>query len=78
MDDLRAELEHAPELQRQRAELAALAAQCPDHRLWTETLPGLRRLRYVAQRRQGTQANPYLVVTHDLAELRDALRPHSS
>jgi hypothetical protein len=77
MDDLRAELEHAPELHRQRAELADLAPQYPDHRLWTEALPGLRRLRYVAQRREGTQARPYLVVTDDLAELRDALSPHS-
>jgi hypothetical protein len=77
MDDLRAELEHAPEAQRQQAELTDLARQYPDHRLWTETLPGLRRLHYVAQRRTGTQARPYLVVTHDLAELRDALRPRS-
>jgi hypothetical protein len=74
MDDLRAEIEHASEPQRQRVELASLAPQYPDHRLWTEVLPGLGRLRYVAKRREGTQANPYLVITDDLAELRAALR----
>lgn len=45
MDDLRAELEHATGLHRQRADLAGLAdlaTQCPDHSLRTEVLPGHR------------------------------------
>jgi hypothetical protein len=54
------------------AELDALAAQHPDHHIWTETLPGLS-LRYVAQRKPGTSARPYLIVTPDLHELRTAL-----
>jgi hypothetical protein len=77
MTDATADLEHASELHRQRAELADLAPHDPDHCLWTEALPGLGRLRYVAKRREGTQARPYLVVTDDLAELRDALLPRS-
>jgi hypothetical protein len=56
-------------------ELAALAAAHPDHEIWAEQPPGLDQLKYVAQRRKGTSAQPYLVVTDDLAELRDALRP---
>lgn len=59
-------------LRQRRAALDALAAQHPDHRIWTETLPGLS-LRYVAQRRRGTNARPYLVVTDDLTELREVL-----
>ena len=57
-----------------RAALEALAAEHPEHRFWTETLPGQDRLRYVARRRPGSQANPYLVVTDDFAELLSALR----
>jgi hypothetical protein len=56
-------------------ELAALAAAHPEHEIWAEQPPGLDQLKYVAQRRKGTSAQPYLVVTEDLAELRDALRP---
>jgi hypothetical protein len=51
-----------------------LAAEHPQHRIWTETLPGQDRPRYVAQRRAGSHANPYLVVTDDFAELVTALR----
>lgn len=54
--------------------LEALAAEHPQHRIWTETLPGQDRPRYVAQRRAGSHANPYLVVTDDFAELVTALR----
>lgn len=53
--------------------LEALAAEHPQHRIWTETLPGQDRLRYVAQRRPGSHTNPYLVVTDDFAELVTAL-----
>ncbi|MGH3070131.1 MAG: hypothetical protein ACRDMI_16320 [Streptosporangiaceae bacterium] len=59
-------------LQSRRAELDTLAAQHPDHRIWTETLPGLPR-RYLAQRRPGTSARPYLIMTGDLDELKAAL-----
>jgi len=74
---LRAELEH------NRADatrvgchtaLEALAAEHPQHRFWTETLSGQHRPRYVAQRRPGSNASPYLVVTDDFAELVTALR----
>ena len=57
-----------------RAALEALAAEHPEHRFWTETLPGQDRLRYVVRRRPGSHANPYLVVTDDFAELVSALR----
>jgi hypothetical protein len=56
-------------------ELTDLAAAHPDHDIWAERLPGLPQLKYVAQRRQGSNAHPYLAVTSDLTELRDALRP---
>ena len=55
-------------------EVAALAAAHPEHEIWAEQPPGLDQLKYVAQRRKGTSAQPYLVMTDDLAELRDALR----
>jgi hypothetical protein len=61
-------------LRQRRAALDTLAAHHPDHRIWTETLPGLS-LRYIAQRRPGTSAQPYLVVTDDLDELSAALLP---
>ena len=74
---LRAELEHnrtdAARVGCQTA-LEALADEHPQHRIWTETLPGQDRLRYVAQRRPGSHANPYLVVTDDFAELLSALQ----
>ena len=74
---LRAELEHnrtdAARVGCQTA-LEALADEHPQHRIWTETLPGQDRPRYVAQRRPGSRINPYLVVTDDFAELVTALR----
>jgi hypothetical protein len=76
MNGQRSEPEHdAPTVaahHRRRAALDTLAAQHPDHHIWTETLPGLS-LRYIAQRRPGTSAQPYLVVTDDLDELSAAL-----
>lgn len=73
---LRAELEHGRGAVRVgcRAALEAVAAEHPGHRVWTETLPGQDKLRFVARRRPGSQASPYLVVTDDLAELLTALR----
>jgi hypothetical protein len=74
---LRAELEHdriAATRAGCRAALEAAAEQHPGHRIWTETLPGQDRLRYVAQRRPGSHASPYLVVTDDFTELLTALR----
>ena len=56
-------------------ELIDLARTQPGHDIWAERLPGSAQLRYVAQRRPGADAHPYLVVTSELAELRDALRP---
>jgi hypothetical protein len=82
-DLARQELEHCPvtglryEVAEEVEGLAEVAALAPHHRVWAERKPGLDRLTYVAQRRKGTNANPYLVVTKDLAELRDALRPQS-
>jgi hypothetical protein len=71
-------LDQVPELSshdpRVPDEVAALAAAHPEHEIWAEQPPGLDRLKYVAQRRKGTSAQPYLVMTDDLAELRDALR----
>jgi hypothetical protein len=81
-DDLsRCELEHhAPPATPLRItecpqELSDLANAQPGHDIWAERLPGMTQLKYVARRRQGTDAHPYLIVTSDLAELRDALRP---
>lgn len=75
---LRAELEHdrtaAVARAGCRAALEALAAEYPGHRVWTERLPGQDKLRYVARRRPGSHASPYLVVTDDFAELLAALR----
>jgi len=56
-------------------ELIDLAGTQPGHDIWAERLPGTSGLRYVAQRRPGADVHPYLVVTSELAELRDALRP---
>ena len=47
----------------------------PGHDIWAERLPGQEQLRYVAQRRRGTDAHPYVIVTSDFAELPDALDP---
>jgi hypothetical protein len=81
-DDLfRFEIEHpAPPLTPLRiaecpAELTDLASAQPGHDIWAERLPGQEELRYVAQRRRGTDAHPYVIVTSDFAELRDALAP---
>jgi len=74
---LRAELEHNPNAATRvscRAVLEAAAEQHPGHRIWIETPAGQDRLRYVARRRLGSQASPYLVVTDDFAELLTALR----
>jgi hypothetical protein len=74
---LRTELEHdrtAAATVGYRAAMEALAAEHPEHRVWTEMLPGQDRLRYVARWRPGSHANPYLVVTDDFAELLGALR----
>jgi hypothetical protein len=51
-------------------EIAELAAAHPGHEIWAEQLPGQAQIKYVAQRRPGTSAQPYLIVTGDLAELR--------
>jgi hypothetical protein len=80
-DPFRFEIEHtAPPVLALRIaecppELIDLASTQPGHHIWAERLPGTGQLRYVAQRRQGTDAHPYAVVTSELAELRDALRP---
>ena len=50
---------------------AALAAEHPDHVIRAEHIGW--RTRYVAQRRRGTAAHPYVVVTEYPDELRDAL-----
>lgn len=63
--------EHPIATTAQRATLAELAAQHPQHKLWTEALPG--RLRFVAQAIKGSQARPFAVITDDLGELRQAL-----
>jgi hypothetical protein len=55
-------------------ELIELASTQPGHDIWAERLPGSPQLRYVAQRRPGSNAQPYVVVTSEFAELRDALR----
>jgi hypothetical protein len=59
-------------------ELIDLASTQPGHDIWAERLPGAEQLRYVAQRRRGTDAHPYVIVTTDFAELRDALTPPSA
>jgi hypothetical protein len=74
----RADLEHPQALllaeQRARRELAEIAEQCPDHLLGTECYPGRAR-RYLARAKPGTTANPWLVMTADIGELRAALIP---
>jgi hypothetical protein len=57
---------------RLQKQLAALADQCPDHLISTESYPGRGR-RFVARARPGTSARPWLVLTPDLDELRAAL-----
>ncbi len=80
-DPFRFEIEHlAPPLTALRiaecpAELLDLASAQPGHDIWAERLPGTEQIRYVAQRRRGTDAHPYVIVTSELAELRDALPP---
>ena len=55
-------------------ELAALADAHPEHEIWTEQPAGVAgAVKYVAKRRPGTLASPYIVVTRDFAEFRDAL-----
>lgn len=55
-------------------EVAALAAEHPQHEIWAEQPAGLvGTVKYVAKRRPGTLARPYIVVTHDFDELRAAL-----
>ena len=78
-EQLRFEIEHlAPRVTALRIaecppELIDLASAQPGHDIWAERLPGTAQLRYVAQRRRGTDAHPYVIVTSDFAELRDAL-----
>jgi hypothetical protein len=75
-DDTRAALEHGGAAllveRRLQKQLAALADQCPDHLISTESYPGRGR-RFVARARPGTSARPWLVLTPDLEELRAAL-----
>jgi hypothetical protein len=75
-DDTRAALEHGSAAllveRRLQKQLAALADQCPDHLISTESYPGRGR-RFVARARPGTSARPWLVLTPDLDELRAAL-----
>ena len=83
-DPFRFEIEHpAPDVTALRIaecpqELIDLASTQPGHDLWAERLPGTAQLRYVAQRRRGADAHPYVIVTSDFAELRDALTPPSA
>jgi hypothetical protein len=74
--DARAGLEHGQAVllseRRLQKQLAALADQCPDHLISTESYPGRGR-RFVARARPGTAARPWLVLTPDLDELRAAL-----
>lgn len=53
-------------------DLAVLRAEFPAFRIWAEQMPG--RVRYVARARAGG-INPHTVITADLGELREALRP---
>ena len=57
---------------RLQKQLAALADQCPDHLISTESYPGRGR-RFLARARPGPSARPWLVLTPDLDELRAAL-----
>jgi hypothetical protein len=56
-------------------ELIELASTHPGHDIWAERLPGSPQVRYVAQRRPGSNAQPYVIVTSEFSELREALRP---
>ncbi len=73
---LRAELEHLRAVARMgcRATVEAVAAEYTEHGVWTEIFAWADKLRYLARRRPGSQANPYLVVADDFAELLGALR----
>jgi len=75
-DDTRAALQYGGAAllveRRLQKQLAALADQCPDHLISTESYPGRGR-RFVARARPGTSARPWLVLTPDLEELRAAL-----
>jgi O-methyltransferase involved in polyketide biosynthesis len=53
-------------------DLAVLRSEFPAFRIWEERLPG--RTRYVARSRT-EGVNPHTVITADLGELREALRP---
>ena len=56
-------------------DLTVLRAEFPAYRIWREEVPD--RPRYVARsRHQGL--HPHTVVTPDLRELRDALRPEQA
>jgi hypothetical protein len=74
--DVPTDLEHGQAVllaeRRLQKQLAALASQCPDHAISTESYPGRGR-RFVARARPGTSARPWLVLTPDLDELRAAL-----
>jgi hypothetical protein len=52
-------------------EMKALADA--DHKIYTERIWWRARIRYVAQRRRGTDAHPYLVIADYMSKLRDAL-----
>jgi hypothetical protein len=58
------------------AQIAALAAQAPGHRLTVETVPG-RGERFVA-RAITPAARPYLIITDDLDELYTELAARGS
>lgn len=53
-------------------DLVALQAEFPAYQIWRESVRG--RSRYVALRR-GQGLGPHTVITPDISELRDALRP---
>jgi hypothetical protein len=58
----------------EREEVAALAAEHPQHEIWAEQPAGLvGSVKYVAKRRPGTLARPYVVITNDFAEMQAAL-----
>jgi hypothetical protein len=75
-DAARTDLEHGHAVllaeRRTQKQLAALTQQYPDHSISTESYPGRAR-RFAARARPGTGAQPWLVLTPDLDELRAAL-----